>query len=140
MIARDVMTREVLTVPQTSTLAQALAVMSENDIRHVPVVDDTGALAGIVSERDLRRFHLSRIIDVEHFERARARLKQPLSEIMSSDVVTIDPETDLSEVIELMLEEKVGAIPVVDSERDELVGIVSYVDVLRAAQKVLGED
>ena len=51
---------------------------------------------------------------------------------MSADVVKVYPETDLGEVIDRMLDEKVGAVPVVDADTGDLLGIVSYVDVLRA--------
>lgn len=59
-------------------------------------------------------------------------LGEPVAEIMSSNVTSIDPEAEVEEIIDLMLENKVGALPVLDDHSGELVGIVSYVDVLRA--------
>ena len=59
---------------------------------------------------------------------------------MSSDVIYVEPETDLSEVVALLLEHKIGAIPVVQPDTRAVVGIVSYIDVLRAVQDALEDD
>jgi acetoin utilization protein AcuB len=56
---------------------------------------------------------------------------------MSSDVVSVDPETELTEVVDIMLEYKIGALPVVEADSAELVGIISYIDALRAARPLL---
>ncbi|MNC91117.1 CBS domain protein [compost metagenome] len=66
-------------------------------------------------------------------------MSQPVSAIMSCNVVTVTTETELVEVIDLMLDQKVGAVPVVNDDSSELVGIVSYMDVLRAARAALAE-
>jgi CBS domain-containing protein len=87
----------------------------------------------------LSRFNLSRVGDIESYERLQVRLRAPVAEVMSANVLTVTPETDLSEIVDLMVEEKVGALPVVETERDVLVGMVSYVDVLRAARDALRE-
>jgi acetoin utilization protein AcuB len=57
---------------------------------------------------------------------------EAVTAIMSADIATIDPETDVEQIIDLLLELRVGALPVVDDDTKELMGIVSYVDVLRA--------
>jgi acetoin utilization protein AcuB len=59
---------------------------------------------------------------------------------MSSDVIFVDVEADLAEVVELMLEHKVGAIPVVRSDSREVAGIISYIDVLRAVRDLVAEE
>lgn len=140
MIAADVMTREVISVDVTSLLADAVAVMSEHRIRHLPVLGDGKSLVGMISDHDLRQFSLSLVKDVESYERLRARLRKPVAEVMSADVLTVTPETDLVEVVDLMVEEKVGALPVVDPDSDALVGMVSYVDVLQAARESFREE
>jgi len=58
-----------------------------------------------------------------------------LREVMQTDVISVNAEADVGEVIEVMLDHKVGAVPVVDPGAEHLVGIVSYEDVLRAAQE-----
>jgi acetoin utilization protein AcuB len=103
-------------------------------------VTSGGALVGIVSDRDLREVVPS-ALDVVARPRDAARiLARPISDVMSSDVVSVSPGDDLVEAIDLMIKHRIGAIPVVDASSDELVGIVSYVDALRAARESLAVD
>jgi CBS domain-containing protein len=112
---------------------------AEADVRHLPVTSG-GALVGIVSDRDLREVVPS-ALDVVARPRDAARiLARPISDVMSSDVVSVSPGDDLVEAIDLMIKHRIGAIPVVDASSDELVGIVSYVDALRAARESLAVD
>jgi CBS domain-containing protein len=126
MLARDVMTREPITEKTTATVADVMDVMLNNDIRHVPIVQGH-ELVGVVSDRDLRQFSRAALA-----VGAVRQLRAPVSKVMSGDVLTVDPEDDVDDVIEVMLENKVGAVPVVNGD-GKLVGIVSYVDILRAA-------
>jgi CBS domain-containing protein len=59
---------------------------------------------------------------------------------MSSEVIAVGPEADIGEVIDLLIEHRIGAVPVVQEETREVLGIISYVDVLRALSGVLNED
>ena len=127
MIARDLMTPNPMTVTPQASIADAWELMRELEIRHVPVVED-GALVGMLSDRDLARLDIARM------------LAMPIVNVMSSDVIAIEPETELSEVVELLLEHKVGALPVIRSDTRKVVGIVSYIDVLRAVQDRLEEE
>jgi acetoin utilization protein AcuB len=61
-------------------------------------------------------------------------LDASIASLMSSDLLSVSPETDVTEVVDLMIEHRVGAIPVVGDEGDDLLGIISYVDILRAAR------
>lgn len=106
----------------------------ELDVRHLPVVDE-GQLVGIVSDRDFRQVSvlLGGAGSPDGLQRLLAR---PVSDFMSSDVISVDPEAEIDEIIDIMIEQKVGALPVVASN-SELIGIVSYIDVLRAARDAL---
>jgi acetoin utilization protein AcuB len=136
MIAEDIMTREPLTVTETVSIGEALRVLSEAGIRHLPVVRG-GDVVGILSDRDFTGLGLALVNDVERYDQLRARLSRPVSTLMSGSVVSVSREAPVSEIVELMLEEKLGAVPVVEGNTLELAGIVSYVDVLRAAQDLL---
>jgi acetoin utilization protein AcuB len=131
MIAADVMTENPRTVKPTDAISDALDVLQAMDIRHLPVVDDEGNLVGMLSDRDLGP--LLRVFT----EGAEAeQLVLPLSrrrvvEFMSADVLSVEPDTEVGEIIDTMLDQKIGAVPVVDAE-GEVVGIISYVDILRA--------
>ena len=132
MIVQEVMTANPVTVEVTDTIQDVIDVLNELDIRHVPVVDG-GKLVGMISDRDLREFTLPMMISFNNPEQAAKRCQRPVSEVMHSDVLTIGTEDDLADVAEIMIEHKIGAVPVCDQIEGNLVGIVSYIDVLRAA-------
>lgn len=131
MVVEEVMSRDPFVVDVTESIAQVMRKLAEADVRHLPVVED-GALVGIISDRDLRAFTPAAILEFEHPQEVRRRLAQPVSTVMASDVVSVNPEAELAEVVEVMLDQKIGAIPVVQPDSARLVGIVSYMDVLRA--------
>jgi CBS domain-containing protein len=139
MMARDLMTPDVTTAPPDTTIAGALDLMREADIRHVPIVE-RGALVGMLSDRDLARVDLVRLLNVEGADALHRQLATPVMRIMSSDVIFVEPDTEVAEVIDLLIENKIGAVPVVEGDTREVVGIISYVDVLRALQARLEED
>jgi CBS-domain-containing membrane protein len=129
--AIDIMTATPATLPITSTVADAVQVLHTLDVRHVPIVDARGAIAGMFSDRDLRALSIPRTVNDAWFGEFRIALETKLASVMSADVITIEEDTETTEIIELMLEHKVGALPVLDAD-GLLAGIVSYVDVLRA--------
>jgi CBS domain-containing protein len=137
--ARDVMTPNPITVALDATLAEAWDLMREADIRHLPVVQ-AGALVGMVSDRDLASLDVARVLTTDGADALRRMLATPVVRIMSSDVIFVEMEGDLDEVIELMLEHKVGAIPVVRADTRDVMGIVSYIDVLRGVRDLVAED
>ena len=132
MIAKDVMTSDPITLTEQATIEEAADLMRERNIRHVPVVDQGGALAGMVSDRDLGYLDLGRLIGDEGADGVRRHLATPVASVMTPEVITVGPDDDLGDVVDLMLENRVGAVPVVQDVSGRLVGIVSYVDLLRA--------
>ena len=139
MSASDVMTRDPVTVDPKTTVAEVWDLMRELEIRHVPVVD-RGVLVGMVSDRDLAHFDIGRVLASNGAEALRLELGTPVVTIMSSDVVSVTPDAAVTEIIDLLVEHKVGAVPVIRGDTREVVGIVSYVDVLRAVQELLEEE
>lgn len=123
----DVMSKDPLTVSPSDTVGKAEDLMYENHYRQLPVVENK-QLIGIVSDRDIRSF-LAQSSLLEPEERARA-LRTKVTNIMTSKPLTVSPDDDLREAVELLIEEKIGGIPVMD-ESQGLMGIVTYVDVLR---------
>lgn len=81
-----------------------------------------------------------RLLTTEGAEVLRHQLATPVVKVMSSDVITVDPEPELDEIVELLVEHRIGAVPVVRSGTREVIGIVSYIDVLRAVQDSLDSD
>jgi len=131
MTAHDLMTPNPMTVTPQATVAEVWDLMRESEVRHVPVVD-RGALVGMVSDRDLARFDIGRLLMAEGAEALRHELGTPVVKVMTSDVIAVSPETGLAEIIELLVEHRIGAVPVVRPDSREVVGIVSYIDVLQA--------
>lgn len=135
MKVADVMTRDPLTLGAWESVGQADRLMAENNIRQIPVVQDRD-LVGIVTDRDIRSF-LSGSLAESPETRERA-LNTEVGGIMTTEPITVSPEDDLEDVVELLINEKIGGIPVVD-QAEGLVGIVTYVDVLRSFLNQLQE-
>lgn len=133
MLVHEVMTPDPHTVEVTATVRDAAALLTELDVRHLPVME-SGNLVGILSDRDVRSLLGP---DLEDPDLRAQRLDSAVSELMSSDVISVGPEDDLGEAIDLMIENRLGSLPVVNEDPDQLVGVVSYVDILRAARGVL---
>jgi CBS domain-containing protein len=113
-----------------------MQILGEADVRHVPIVEEE-RLVGIISDRDLRAVMPPVLARFDRPEQVERVLSQPVSQLMSSDVLTVGPDDELQEVVDLMIEHKIGAVPVVEPGSAKLLGIVSYVDVLRAARELL---
>ncbi len=131
MQVKDLMSRQVLTIGTSDSCLEAVARMHQAKVRHLPVVNKDEMLVGIVTDRDLRHHLFSADVykdlgttPVEILLKA-----VPVAEIMSTRVVTAEPEDQLVEAARFMLEEKVGSLPVV--ERGRVVGIITETDLLR---------
>jgi acetoin utilization protein AcuB len=138
MMAGDLMTANPVTVTPTTTIAEAWDLMTKLEIRHLPIVEKH-SMVGIVSDRDLAVLDLGRLYTEEGAEAVRRALARTVEEVMSPEVVDVEPGTDLIDIVGLLIDHKVGALPVVHPETREVLGIVSYLDVLRELQDVLQE-
>lgn len=134
MIAADLMTENPRTIRDTDLVSEALEALQSMEIRHLPVVDRGNNLVGMLSDRDLGPLMTIFTEGVEAQRMIVPLSRRRVSELMSADVVSVDPDDDVREVIETMLEQRVGAVPVVDAEGN-VAGIISYVDVLRVMSR-----
>jgi len=143
--ARDVMTTDVITVKPQTSLRDLAEILSEKKINGVPVVDDKGAVLGVVCESDLvaqnKPLHiptvfviLDSVIPLENPWRLQKEFKRltatVVEDIYSRPAAVVSPDTDLSEVAKLMCEKKFYTIPVV--EHGKLVGVLGKADVIRS--------
>jgi len=115
---RDVMTSRVFTVGPDESIDGLRHLMSKNRIRHVPVVDNRGAVLGVVSERDV-------------LQRAFFQDDDKVTDIMPWRVATIDVNEDLAAAARIMLHGRYGCLPVVD--HGVLAGILTEADFVKAA-------
>ena len=123
----DIMIHEVTTLKRNDKLTLADDIMQLGRIRHLPVLDDESEyLVGIVSQRDLFRWALARALG--YGEHARRKVLDTLlvKEVMSSEVITTTPDLPLVEAARILMERKIGCLPVVEGGR--LVGIITETD------------
>jgi CBS domain-containing protein len=131
--AEDVMTRNPVTMDITGTVQDAADLMFAAEVRHIPVVEHS-TLVGMISDRDLRSYMLPRSERIFRADEERGRMAVSVSAVMPSDVVTVRPDTPVAELLDILLEENIGAVPVLAPDTGDLVGMVSYIDVLRAVR------
>jgi CBS domain-containing protein len=130
--ARDVMTREVVTVGPDTSAKYAAEVMAEHGFAALPVVDDEERLVGIVAEADVLRDRMPQDPRL-HLRRDGEGAGPPsllVRGVMTRDVRSVEGAADVADVARLFVDERLRSVPVVD--RDRLVGIVSRRDLLRA--------
>jgi len=130
----DIMSRELVTLAEDDTLAEARSCMERGRIRHLPVVRD-GRLIGLVTHRDLLAASLSVFAEVSRSEQRRMFSRIPVRELMH-DAVTVGPHTLVRDAARILIESKFGCLPVVD-EHGALVGIVTEADFLRLTVQML---
>ena len=142
--AKDVMTKEVITVRRHTTIKELALLFSQKGISSVPVVDDAGDLVGIVSESDLveqdKNLHIPTVVSIfdwviylesdKRFEKELQKMTgQTVGDIYSEQVFSVGPEATVSEVADIMSRERVHAVPVVDGKR--IIGVVGRIDLIR---------
>jgi acetoin utilization protein AcuB len=135
MLVQDVMQTKVFTVTPDTTLPEALRLTGQRGIRHLPVLDDD-RLVGIVSDRDLKRAMASTATSLEAHELRYLLDRLRIGEIMTQAVVTVGPMLPIEAAARLMIQDKIGALPVTDT--GQLVGLVTETDVLRLFVRTMG--
>ncbi len=129
MKIREVMSGAVLSVSPDTPVADSRQRMQRERIRHLVVMDGQ-ALVGIVTDRDIRLNLPSPATTLSIWEINGLLMKLTTGEIMTRSVVTIGPDAEVHEAARLMIDHKIGALPVTEDQR--VVGIVTETDLLRA--------
>lgn len=142
--AKDIMTRNVVTVSDDTDVAEATELLLKRHINGVPVLDADGRLVGILCQSDLiaqqKRVRLPSLFTLldgfipltstKHLDAELQKIAATkVSQAMTADPMTVSPDTSVEEVATLMVENSFHTIPVVDGER--IVGIIGKEDVLR---------
>jgi len=130
---RDLMSRSVKTLERNDKLSIADTLMRAERIRHLPVLDGTGRLVGILSQRDLFLNALVRALGFGAAARDRTLSSILVKEAMTEDVVTTTPDTLISAAAQVMVDRKIGCLPVL--EDDTLVGMLSESDIVSAVAR-----
>ena len=145
LIAKDIMTKKVITVTPDSSVEKLSSLLVKNEISGVPVVDDSGALYGIVTDNDLidrnKRLHIPTVVSFldaaiylessKKFEQDVKRLTATrVGDICTRKVVTITEETSIVDIATIMSEKKIHLLPVVKDGK--VTGIIGKRDVVQA--------
>jgi CBS domain-containing protein len=154
MKVREIMTTDVATVRQDTSVNDIAKLMHEHDIGGIPVVNDARHVVGIVTELDMivrnTRLELPAFIQIldlariplempGHYQnRLRHMLGTQASDIMTKEVVSIGPDAEVEDLAEMMVKRRVNPVPVV--ENGILVGIVSRADFIRMMAHEMGNE
>lgn len=132
MNVSDLMTSSPITGDPQMPVLEARQLMAAKRIRHLLVMDGA-KLVGIVTDRDIRLNMPSPATSLSIWELNYLIARMTVSSVMTKKLITVGPRQDAREATLLMLDNKIGALPIVDQGR--LVGIVTETDLLRAFVK-----
>lgn len=127
MLVKDHMTTDLMVLKRTETVKKAQNIFENNSFRHLPIVEE-GHVLGIISDRDINRsIAISASVSDMCGIEMDADLK--VESIMTKDYLSIAPDAPLKEAGRIMMERKIGCLPVI--EKDKLVGIITETDILK---------
>ena len=135
MFVSDWMTKKVFSVEPDGYLSDALSLMKEKSVKHVPVVKG-GRLKGIISDRDIKEYSPSKATSLDIYELHYILAKTKIQEIMTTKVATTTSDTPVEEAAMTLMDLGIGCLPVVDN--GNLVGIISDKDIYRALVDITG--
>ena len=128
VLAKQLMTSPVITLPPTAPLTSAWDLIHNKRFRHIPILSEQGKLIGILSDRDCFRETISRLTASPHPMSRTSGIT--LQEIMITNILTASPETEIRAIARILFEERIGAMPIVN-DAEEIVGILTRSDILR---------
>lgn len=132
MQVEEIMKTEVITLPPTASIAEAFQLLQKHRIRHIPIVNETLNVVGIVSDRDVRDASPS----IFYKDANKSELENDIQSIMTSPVVTIHPLDLVEEIARIFYDEEFAALPVVKD--NILVGMVTEKDMLYTLIQLTG--
>ncbi len=128
----ELMRRDFILLDDGELQRDAAQVMRMARLRHLPVARD-GRLIGVISNRDLLEDTVAALEQAVTPARLSKLRRRPIEHLVNGELIAVGPDCTLSRAAELMLDYKVGFLPVVDGESGRLVGIITESDLLRAA-------
>jgi len=131
------MTPNPVTVHEDTSMHEALRLMRERKVRRLPVLDTAGKLVGMVSEKDLLYASPSPATSLSTFEINYLIAQIKVAQLMSKTLITVGEDTPLEEAARIMVDNKVGGLPVLDTAGN-LVGIITETDLFRIFLELLG--
>ena len=135
MLIKERMSKPAITAPPEMPIQDALNLMHKKGIRRLPVVDKRSKLIGIVSDRDLLHASPSDATSLSVWELNYLLSKVTLKRVMSAPVITVSPDTPVQEAARIMVEKKIGGLPVIQGGK--LVGIITETDLFKVLLELL---
>jgi len=135
MYVSDWMTKKVFSIEPDDYLSDAIYLMRERSVKHVPVLRGE-KLKGIISDRDIREYSPSKATSLDVYELHYILAKTRIKEIAKTKIITTTPDTPVEEAAMVMLDNNIGCLPVLDDGM--LVGIISDKDIYRALVDITG--
>lgn len=131
----DLMITDLITLKESDSLAKAKALMTEKNIRNLPVVDEDGRCLGMLTQREYLKhaFYLVSQFGTQQLQKKEEQT--PVRNAMNKDILTVDPSLSLKTAAEFFIENKYGSLPVVENGR--VVGILSPIDFVKLAYETL---
>ena len=129
MNVKNIMTPDAKTVLASDSILQAGKLLKENGFKHLPVLDGSGSVVGVITDRDIKKASASDATTLEVHELLYLLDKLIVKDVMSGNPVTVAGDCAVSDAARLMVEKKIGCLPVV--ENGSLKGIVTRDDLLR---------
>lgn len=136
MFVQDRMSRPAVTIMPKTSFQDAMGLMRERKFRRLPVVNKKGSLVGIVSERDLLHAAPSQVTSLSIWEITYLLSKLKVREIMTQNVITTTPDTPIEDAARLMVDHKIGGLPVMDEE-NQIAGIITETDIFGTFVEIL---
>ncbi len=131
----SLMSHPVFSLSRNDTLMDVRQLMDLANIRHIPVTDNDGNFEGLVTHRDLLQFTISKLADIMPEEQEELDKDILINDIMRTDVLCVNADTDLKEVATILYNHKYGCLPIVDGKK--LIGIITEADFLRLTISLL---
>ncbi len=127
-LVEEVMSRDVATLEESDLVLHLLDTMKAMKFRHMPVVDED-RLIGLLSERDVLALSASNLLPHADEQDKQLQARTRVADVMVTELATVSPKTPLIEAARLMLDRRLGCLPVVD-EHNALVGILTSSDLV----------
>ena len=138
MFIRYHMTPSPITVTPDTTVAEAIDILQQHNIRHLLVVDQQGALQGILSDRDLRSARPSSVARSKERQNVEEQVNStPVSILMTRDCLSLNPNATLDDALLLFQTRKIGALPVLNEE-EKVIGVFTTADLMNAYRCLFG--
>jgi acetoin utilization protein AcuB len=136
MLAKNWMSKKVITVDANASMQDAIETLKENNIRFLPVMKKR-KLVGVLTDQDLKRASASDATTLEIHELLYLLSKIKVKDIMSKDVIVVPFDYTVEETAEILLKHKISGAPVLNAE-DDVIGVITQDDVFRALISLTG--